>query len=219
MQLPQEQIAKIQRQLAEGKISAKEALTIILRGDSEAASTFTNQMQKEKQKSTASCKEYHVVTVKENCTHCKSTFEREVKITPKEHVPVITEDNHYVEVGYNGALKTPIVLSYTHCCDKCDEFIKNMDREELEYRYKEILRHHISANLNNERISHKLHPVKEDPIPMKEDIIEQEVISLDDSRMKMYTGVDRPIISESDEVEVYSPIKEEEEPDGEEDVV
>ena len=162
MSLTQQELNKLKTDLQNGFVSKLDAIKAILSNNIVAEKEAKAYMRHEKARIKVNCKQYKIVHITSYCRHCGSSKNREVQLTPKEHVGVVNYDNRYYEVNYYNIDSLIRINSYTHACDSCNEYIKNMSRDDLEKRYKELLKHHVTFTDNILIIDSKGHQDRED---------------------------------------------------------
>lgn len=71
------------------------------------------------------------------CTHCGSKKESIVELKKGESVPICNKEGKVTIITSTSPCQ---VDALTSSCEKCEEFVGQMDREELERRYMVLLR-------------------------------------------------------------------------------
>lgn len=97
--------------------------------------------EKGKTKHKHAAKQYRYCTVLTTCSHCGVTTERTVTLETKTDSFVYIDESDIVHIVSFEMIETPCTfIAKTSFCDSCDDYIKYMDRAELEYRYKQLLK-------------------------------------------------------------------------------
>jgi hypothetical protein len=137
----------------ENKTSARILLEALLNKDMSAVKDAYKMMQKHddaKSKTIkAQCKQYRHCTVITTCKHCGVSTERIVTLETKtESFNYIGSDGKVFIITYH-TLDAPYTYhGITEYCGSCREYINNIDRDELEEMYMQLLidRHEKHTN-------------------------------------------------------------------------
>jgi len=98
-----------------------------------------NEKGKAKLKHTA--KQYRYCTVITTCSHCGVTTERTVTLETKTERFVYIGENDVVHIVSFEMIETPCTfIAKTTFCESCNDYIKYMDRAELEFKYTQLLK-------------------------------------------------------------------------------
>jgi hypothetical protein len=129
-------------------LDALEELEALLRRHPEALKDANRMVNKEAAKQherkhavrVPPVRQYTQVLKQTTCLHCGHQYEKLFRLSPKEYMGLVDHEGHYKEVRFS-IVQTEIVpvKHYVSQCKECIKMVKGWYREELEYRYLNLL--------------------------------------------------------------------------------
>jgi hypothetical protein len=134
---------------AENEVEDKRDTVLALLANRQALNEAIKLMEKHEKAKTRlrhEATQYKYCTVLTTCAHCGVSRDRTVILETKGDNFVYIDKNDNVHIVTYKTVEEPcIVFAKTNFCDSCYEYIKYMDRSELEQRYIELLKNPLDG--------------------------------------------------------------------------